>query len=198
MIFACFVFASALAQQSGAPVELKISHLRASRALEIIRRGDLSSLHGAKIEADDAAGSLSITGNADSVKEVRDIAKLIDVPRKTVAIKVTVDSEMDKETYQVSTKIYDMQMWKTSDSDTGVTVAIKPRINDDGSTTLFLVYGLEGANSVSATVRMKSRESKSFTLGAKVSKEYHQQPDGTFKGKAISQPQPKITIQVGS
>jgi type II secretory pathway component GspD/PulD (secretin) len=196
MLFACFFIATAVAPQNTIPVEVKIHYMRASKALDLIKQSYTPSLRAAQLEADDAKGVVSIQGSQDNVQEVRQYAKLIDHPRRKLSVKVTVDSEADKESYQVSAKIMENQKWKTSDGDTGVTVAVQPRINADRTITMFLVCERAGSNSVQETLRVKAGTSRTFTIGSQVSKEFRQQTDGTFKLNAKAVPDPKITIRV--
>jgi len=196
MLFACLVIAHAVYDQSAEPVEVKIHHMRASKALEIIEQSNPKSLPAKSMDADDSKGSVTVSGSPEMVKEFRDLAKLIDIPRKRLSIKVTVDSEVDKESYQVSAKIWNNQKWKTSDGDTGITVAVEPRLSDHNTVTLMVVCGHDGVSSIQETFRMKFGTSRTLTLGSQISRMAHQQPDGSYKFKIVSVPEPKITIRV--
>jgi type II secretory pathway component GspD/PulD (secretin) len=196
MLFACFIIAQIGGDQPTPPVEIKIHYMRPSKALEIIEQSNANSVPPRGVEADDAKGSILVYGNSKTVQEVRDIAKLIDVPRKKLSIKVTVDSEADKESYQVSAKIWNNQKWKTGDGDTGITVAVQPRISEGNNVTMMVICGREGSTSVQEVFRMKMGSSRTITLGSQVSKILRQGSDGQFNLEQKAVPEPKVTITV--
>jgi len=196
MLFACLILAHAVVAQAPAQVEIKIHHMRASKALEIIERANPNTAPIPGLEANDKAGTVSVTGTPEVVKEVQDLTKLIDVPRKRISVKVTVDSEVDKESFQISARIWNMQEWTTSDGDTGIKLVLQPRINDDNSVTMHIVCGRPTVTSLEETMRMKLGSSRTLSVGSQVSRVIRQGPDGKFTDKLIEVPEPKITIQV--
>src|SRR5580704_4847361 len=117
MTFACFIIATASCAQTPTPVEVQIHHVRASKALELMNQAYSPSLKSANLQADDAKGLLTVQGTPETVQEVRQLVKLFDHARRKLSIRVSVDSEVDKESYQVSAKIMEMQQWKTVDGD---------------------------------------------------------------------------------
>src|ERR1019366_10736502 len=99
MLFACFILAHAVIDQTPPPVEIKIHHMRASKALEIIERSNPNTIPMPGLEANDKAGTVLVSASPQVVQQVREIAKLIDVPRKRISVKISIDSETDKESF---------------------------------------------------------------------------------------------------
>ena len=148
------------------------------------------------ISADDAKGCLIVQGSPQTVKDVRDLVKLLDVARKKLSVRVSVDSNADKESYQVSTKIYDRQKWTTGDGDTGIHVSVEPRLNPDHTVTLLVNCERRGSSTLSEVFRMKLGTSHTIGIGGHQAQTLSRETDGKFKMQTSSVPDPKVTIRV--
>jgi type II secretory pathway component GspD/PulD (secretin) len=196
MIFCYLLAAHLLNGQEPVSVELKINHRRASQVLEIMERSEM--IKTVNLNADDLKGCLNIQASPEVVNEVKGIVKLIDVPRTRLSVKVTIDSSIDKEVYQVSTKIFSRQRWTTGDGDTGINLAIEPRLNPDKTVTLLFNCERKGSSSLNEVLRMKLGSSHTFIIGSQTSSSIRLQDDGKISRKTTTLPEPKVTIRIDS
>ena len=190
MLFACFIIAAARFAVPLDHAELKIQFNRPSKILDKIE-----TLTNANIKADDAHGLLIFDGSAEDIKQAQVYAAMFDVHRRRIGVSVTVESEEDKITYQVSAKLLNNQMWETSDGDTGVSVTVQPRINNDNTVTLYLNYGIGKTKPRQVVVRVKTGALQTFSVGSDEARQTRQRPEGGFEIKSVPVPVPKITIR---
>lgn len=190
MLFACFIIAAARYVAPLDHAELKVHFVRPSKLLERI-----GALSDENVKADDLRGVLLVEGSAEDIKQIQTLVSAFDVQRRKVSVSVTVESLVDKTTYQVSAKLLNYQEWQTSDGDTGVLVSVTPRINDDNTVTLFMQYGQEKARLARTVLRLKAGSSYTFLVGSDESRQTRHRPEGGIEIKSIPIPVPKITIR---
>ncbi len=166
MILGCLFIIHAVGVFQADSAEIPIHHMRASKALAFMQKLETADPNKpVSMVADDAKGLIIAKGNPDGIKDIRSVVNLIDVARRKVPIQVTISSEIEKISYDASATVLNTQAWSTSDSDTGVTAYIQPRINDDSTVTLYLALGtVIGKPELRMVYRMKPGESKTFSV----------------------------------
>ena len=195
MIFACLFIAAAVGTQTPIHTEVKIHYVRPTKVVEFIERGTLFSLDAARIEADDVKSVVIVDGTPQKVDEIKQLINLFDIQRRKLSISVTVDSEVDKVSYQASAKVMNLQQWKTSDGDSGITVAVEPRINDDGTVTMMATIEQPGNQAVTVVFREKSGASRTITINNPLTAKSAQRPSGSIATKSTAPPAPTVTIR---
>ncbi|MDR3692817.1 MAG: hypothetical protein P4L46_25785 [Fimbriimonas sp.] len=133
-----FVVSSVLSGQVDSGV-IPVNHMRASKALAFVQSlGSSDNSREVSLSADDVRGVILAKGDKDGIKDIRSCVQLIDVARRKVSFTVDVESKIDKESYELSAAILNSQEWRTSDTDTGISLAVTPRVNADATVTMAL------------------------------------------------------------
>jgi len=177
--------------------EIPIHHMRASKALAIVKRiGTADPNELVTLSTDDAKGTILAKGNTRGIGWVRSYVELVDVARRQVSFSVSIDSEVDKQSYEVSAKILNDQEWKTSDGDTGVVLSLRPRVNDDGTTTFFGKFEANLEKATQVVFRLRSGASTTLSIGKNSLKAYDPKVDGQLKSWLTLQKNPTVTIHL--
>jgi len=200
MVLTCLFIAHALTAKQTDSAVIPIHHMRASKALAFVQ--PLSSSDPDRLvtlSADDARGVILASGSSNGIKDVRSCVGLIDIARRKVSLRVSVDSDVDKESYELSAKILNGQMWKTSDADTGTSIAVTPRINNDGTVTLLVDCGTASVSVNHVVFRLKPGKSSSVSIGSNASVASKPGENAGSRGKRSPySTDPKITFRLDS
>jgi len=165
--------------------------------MEMIQSSQRGSLlpFGGKVTADDARGVLRVEGDADAVREVRRLVQLVDRERERLRVRLQVRSPQDRLDYEVTARLYEGQMWRSSDGMLGITVAMTPRIDVDGTATFRLLVIHEGG-SQEMTLRLRAGKEYPITLGAKQSLSIQATDKGEITGSSLkASPAPQISLR---
>jgi type II secretory pathway component GspD/PulD (secretin) len=87
------------------------------------------------ISADDAASTLTIEGSPKSVEELKEIVSLFDIVPRRIAVRIIIQSPIDKYDSTTTTEINNNSQWRIRDDVTGIDLRMTPRINGDGTVT---------------------------------------------------------------
>ncbi len=156
--FCTFAAFMALKAQAVNSVEIRVQHFRPSKMLSLMRILDQS---WPGVTADDRRGVLVVKGNSYSLKSARDKVSRLDVPRIPIGVRLWINSPGDKVSYESTSVLLSQQTWKTGDDETGVSLDITPRVNEDGTVTVLIVAARAG---VKATVVARHRTRRSFSV----------------------------------
>ena len=195
MVLTCIFAVQVLALQEIKQVEVPLRYRRPSRIIEILERSPSKPPNS--IEADDIKGFVRITGSSSYIRGIQDLVKLCDLQRQKLSVKVSIDSDIDKQSYDVTTKIYDQQKWKTGDGDTGITLAVEPRLNQDNSVTIMTDLTSPGFPDIRWVYRARLGTSQTFVVDG-LSHQIIPQSNSTARTPATSNGGPRVTIRVGS
>jgi hypothetical protein len=127
-------------------------------------------LEGLAVTADDYHGVLRVSGTPAAIQSLKSAVGLFDIEPASLHLQIQIDSPADKSGYEVSARIHNDQMWKTSDSTTDLTIGLKPRINDDGTVTIFTILQNAGGSTASV-VRIHPDQPVSLVGPNQISKE---------------------------
>lgn len=119
------------------------SNNRTERTTEAV--GGPSSLlpEGVTAKADDPSGTLIFDGPKKTLKEIDGLVAMFDVAPRKVSALLTVSCPMDSYASKTDSELTSGSLWTMQDERAGVTVSIRPRVNQDGSVTaaIHLLYG---------------------------------------------------------
>jgi type II secretory pathway component GspD/PulD (secretin) len=190
-------FLLAATTQATVEVQVPVTHYRPSKMVALMR-GDHggTSLLGDRLEAVpvDAKGIIVLSGDKTEVEAAKQFVALTDVERRGASFTITIDSSADRMKYEVRVSLKSNQLWKTSDGDTDTTIAMKPRINADGSVSLSLVTQVRSSE-VQTMVRLKAGQT------IRVSPNSEEETVGRIvEGRAVKSysnmvPAPRITVR---
>jgi hypothetical protein len=170
-----------------APAEITLHHRRPSAVL-----AGVPGLRATLVPNDDR-GTVSISGAPKDVATAREALRLADVPRRTVHLRVTVESPVDHLTWEVDARLVSGQKWTTADDETGAEVVLKPRIDADG--TLFVqLLARRGKVELASAMRLNRGQADTLTLGTQIRQKIEvgeKQVKETQSGVAL----PKITVR---
>ncbi|MEZ0326158.1 MAG: hypothetical protein ACAH95_09640 [Fimbriimonas sp.] len=178
--------------------EIPVRNVRPSRIVAMIRgteeKPSLISA-SARIEADDAKWTIRISGNADDLMETRKFIKLADVERKSVRVRVQIDSPADRLNLETSTTIPSGNKWRMSEDAINSTIALTPRLNSDGTCTFFLLARFDGGE-VDTNFRLRRGELHKIPLGGKRAYEVRQQGEEVaLRDRSIAGPTLTISYE---
>jgi len=161
-----FLVWHAISKLNDDTAEVAIQHLRASKAVEMIRTIEHADPHNPiTLTADDRKGVVLVKGSKQAVQDAKGLLALFDVERVHVPIGLSIHSSIEKVDYAVTASILNQQEWTTSDSETGASVGISPRVNADGSVTLYIVLGMvKQEPELKMVYRIKRGEKHTFGL----------------------------------
>jgi type II secretory pathway component GspD/PulD (secretin) len=150
-MLACISVAIALVQGQVQLIteEIRIQHGRATKILREIESTGL----GFKVVADDRKGVLRVTGTREQVNELQTFVSMFDIKLASVALQVNIDSEIDKAHFAATISGKTNTNHSISDGGTGVELSLTPKLNGDGTVTLFLKLEYE-AKSASVVARV--------------------------------------------
>lgn len=128
------------------------------RLLEIKGNGEGLIAAGVQMKADDLAGIISITGDAERVESMKQILAEFDRATQKLSLRVTLVSKLDKFEGTTKTEVNNNSNWTFSNETVGVTMSIRPRINGDGTITAVLFVSSD-ERKMNIVVRKKIGES---------------------------------------
>jgi len=200
MVIAYLFIAHAIGFGQIDTVELAVHHTRATKTMTMLKKiasADPKEL--VTLTADDSRGIILARGSRRGIDWVREYLELLDVARLPVSFKITISSEVDHSSSEVSAKIPNAKEWKTSDGETGVTVTLTPRINDDATTTFMCeIRAGYGANttSISTIFRLKTGQSQTISLGDIRSGFRESHTEKALNNKSAKLQEPVITVEL--
>lgn len=162
MMITAFVALYVAATSCLETVEIPVLHQRASRVLAKL---DPSNFPGVELAADDIRGVIVANGSEDSIQMASTYIRVYDVLRRRIHLDVSVDSILDKLTFESSATVSNDEQWKTTESDIGIAVNIRPLINDDNTLSLLIELSSKTLKQVPGTVRVKNKEKAAFSVG---------------------------------
>lgn len=148
--------------QGHAVVEIPVHNRRPSAIVQIIERGELTKV--TEISANDLRGCVITSGTPEEVRDLQQLVKMFDVVKRKLSVKLDINSPIDKETYHLVGDVYNNDKWKTVCGESGLTVAIQPRLNSDGTVTAFLNFETKDLGKISLVYRMKIGSTHSFNM----------------------------------
>jgi type II secretory pathway component GspD/PulD (secretin) len=194
MLFPCLIAAAACLQTPVHAV-VKVDYTRPSKIVETLRTGNLFSSE-TKVQADDVKSVVIIDGSQEDVAQLKTYVNIFDVLPRRVSVSVKVESPLDKISYQATANIRNQQEWRTSDDETGISIAIRPRINDDNTVTLMVELGKPGIPTIKTVFREKIKVDQILTVGSSTSQKTTEHQDGTITIRSTQIPVPRVTIRV--
>ena len=197
MVLTCLFMAHALRALQIDVVEIPVLHTRPSLiAVELQPLVSTDADSHASLVADDSRGVLFVTGNPTEIKNLRTYVSMFDVARRRVSFGLKVESDVDKESYEVSACILNRQEWNTSDTDTGVSLSIDSRINDDNTVTFFVGYGTKNSRTAHEVIRLRIGEHSLLKTGSHPEKVRTPKSDGSMQEHLATIHDPRISISL--
>lgn len=145
-------------------VDFPILNQRPSKIMKFLdKMPDLS----VKMKADDLAGKLILTGSPAEVAEMKTRISLFDIKPRKVGVDMRVESQLDHAEWSANLTMTNNRSWTGSDEGTSAELKISPRLNDDGTLTLFInLKTPDTAAPLSMVTRVKLNEKQTFLLKA--------------------------------
>lgn len=145
-----------------ARVEIPVLHRRPSKVSSF-----LNTLPGASrvmLIPDDRAGTLTLVGPTADIAEIRARLALFDTAPRRLRVAVQAESPIDHAAWKAEVELANNVAWSGSDDATGVRLRVTPRINADGTCTLYVKAESNDASALDVVFRVKAGETKEFTL----------------------------------
>lgn len=119
---------------------------------------------GATVVADDDRSSVAISGTPTQVDATRNFIKLMDVPRRSLFFRVTVNSPADHLTWDVDAHLVSGQRWRTSDDETDSEIVMAPRVDAAGRLVVSLAASCHGVK-LTTSMRLDKGSSQTLAFG---------------------------------
>ena len=131
-------------------VEIPVQYRRPSTLLNVFET-DVRRIvkPGTAISAEDARGTLRVTGTPQDVAQVRKLVELMDLPRQRAEIAIDIQAPVDKMHYSYDVQLYGGQAWKTEDSELGLKIAVLPGVQLGKTVTLTVITEFKNRQSQS-------------------------------------------------
>jgi hypothetical protein len=153
MLLVTTIVAALAMQGSAASVtDVVVKNIRPSK---ITARMEKDILGPCEVKPLDEQGMIRITGPTGERQELVNWISLFDVKPIPVTIAVTVASQIDKVDYHLTLVVANNDTFTFTETTTGVQTTLTPRINGDGSITLYSQLGL-GTNRLKVVDRVKA------------------------------------------
>ena len=149
---------------------------------------------GATLVPDDSRSLVIITGKSDAVKDAREFLRLMDVPRRSLSIRITVASPADHLVWTVDARLTSGQLWKTADGETGMEIAIEPRLDADGTLNVRL-FARRAGGDLTSNFRLAKGKQLTLDLGERIVQNIVVTGGKLDSVKESSEPLPKVTIR---
>lgn len=180
-----------------AQIAIPVRNGRPSRLVQIMRGGEgprmlPDTLH---VASDDAAGLIRVNGSVEEAEMVRQFVKELDVPRPMIKVKIHIESPSDHTSYDVTTSVRSNQRWKMTDEESGLSIALEPKLNADRTATLTFRIVHPGG-SQEQRVRLKNGQNYPVVLGSSNTVNARIVREDEAEGVAESLPNPKLTFQL--
>jgi len=120
---------------SSQTVEVPILYSRPSRIVKVLQNLPPLPLG---IQANDEAGTLTLCGSLADISQMKMRINLFDVEAKKVDLDLKVVSPVDHAEWKAQLTMMNNRPWTGNDDATGVELKVVPRLNDDGTVTVFL------------------------------------------------------------
>jgi hypothetical protein len=176
--------------QGHAVVEIPVHNRRASTIVHMIERGELFKT--SDISANDLRGCVITSGSPDELKDLQQLVRMFDVVKRKLSVKLDIHSPVDKENFHIVADVYNNDKWKTICGESGLSVAVEPRLNSDGTVTAFLNFDTKDAGTISLVYRMKVGSSHTFSMGS-IPKESGPE---VKQAKASNGTDPTLTVRI--
>lgn len=88
------------------------------------------------LEADDEQGLIRVKGSQQLADEVSSYVALFDIKPATLAVLAKVESEVDHSVQALQATCSSNSTFEWSDPDSGIVLAVTPRLNSDGTVTV--------------------------------------------------------------
>jgi hypothetical protein len=144
MVLCTLVAAIALQAAPAETTDVSIWNRRPSRIAALLTQPGNVVPKGCRIEARDLESKIRLYGPADSRKALENYIGMFDVKPQTVSLSIRVESKVDKTDYRLGLEVPNGETFNFTESATGLRVGVQPRINGDGTFTLFVSYGFAG------------------------------------------------------
>lgn len=118
---------------------------------------------GVTLVAHDTTGKLSIEGPPSAVADVKQIIALLDIEPRQLDLSYELDSKVDHQHSKTQTNVKNNSTWSTTDGVTGITVEVRPRINDDGTISCF-ISASRSSQQVAFVTRLKNGQTLALKL----------------------------------
>ena len=125
----------------------------------------------ARFVADDARSVVLVSGTPAQVADAKAFLRLVDVPRKPLRLRVTVDSAADHLSWTVDATLVSGQRWKTSDDETGSEIVLDPRLDAAGRLQVSMIARSRGTE-LRSTLRLAKGQSRTVELGSALVQRY--------------------------
>ncbi len=155
----------------------------------------LTTLKGleATLVAHDDRGTVGIVGAPADVEVARQALRLSDVPRKTLLLRVTVESPADHLSWEVDARLVNGQKWRTADEETGAEVALEPWVDASGALSVRILARCGGAE-ITSQFRIRKGSARAIELGARRT-ENVEIGLSDVKATGFNVPLPKVTVR---
>ena len=163
MLFCPLIAAFAMQAASADTTDIVVQNVRPSRIAQKEMVGLLPK--SCRMEALDAEGKIRLHGPADVRQQMETYVRMFDVKPLQVAFSVQVESKIDKLDYHLDLDVPNTEEFNFTESTTGLKVGIQPRVNGDGTVTLYVAYGLD-KKTIHTVVRLKQKQYYVFCSGS--------------------------------
>ena len=163
MVFCPIIAAVALQAAAADTTDVDIVNRRPSVIVSQLSGGLVPA--GCKVEALDESGKIRLRGDARWRQDAVSYIHMFDVKPQIVELAVRVESQIDKTDYRLKLEVPNEQQFSFSENATGLDVTVLPRINGDGTITMFVTANLKGSEKVQTVVRLKQKTFYVFSHG---------------------------------
>jgi hypothetical protein len=151
LLFSTLLAAAAMQGAASDVTDVVIVNVRPSRITALL---DKDVAGDCILRPLDKESKVRIVGPSNARRELVNWIKLFDVKPVTVCLAVQVVSKIDKVDYRLNLSVRNNETFSFTESSTGVRVALMPRLNGDGTVTLYSTLSC-GSFKYEGTVRMK-------------------------------------------
>lgn len=149
---------------------------------------------GGAMVPDDGRSLVAVSGTPAEVESAKEFLRLVDVPRKTLLVRVTVASPADHFAWTVDARLTNGQVWRTADDETGMEVTLQPRLAADGALNVALLARCRG-NGMTSSMRIRKGKDQKIVLGRQIVQEVHVDADAPTSVSPSTVPLPTVTVR---
>jgi hypothetical protein len=144
--------------------EVVINHRRPSQITKKLEPLFATPRSDLKVKAEDEKGVITLDGPKEKVEEMAWMISAFDVQARQMDVTVDVRSPIDKFEARTRTILSNNAEWSQTTGEIGLTLKVTPRVNDDGSTTLFIDATM-GLRQLHAAIRSKTDGVVAISMG---------------------------------
>ena len=143
---------------------------------------------GVKLVARDSDGILVVDGSVEQIQELKRYIALVDVDPAQVEMDIQVTCPTINFANSTRTTVYNNNAWQMRDERADMALTIAPRVNDDGTITIFVKVADLADRIRTIAIRLKPTETIHLRVHHAVDFQVQKSGDGTPNWKEVARP----------